>query len=295
MEEIRTIAQDVTHSLGIARSIKSTFIEKVDSPWNEKTLIKRKKDHLDVKITIWKDTAFLYGRIYRLFLYILDVLNQDFKYDPEIAPDEDKESRIWGRYNQIWSLYVDSRVEKTGIENFYDRLLRRNLFIDEEKELGWEEASAIFQKLWEKDSYTYPEIIDYTYNLNRLKDKSNRRSPEAFEVEINEHLRESHVKTLIEKITSNTCRDIANELLNFTAYHCKDTHIESSYYGIFFIYQRRVCVEMIPTKNNVLFFTLLDPELNLHKTYTITEDSDINKLQENIKDMYRKISMHSHF
>ena len=47
-----------------------TFIEETDSPWNEKALIKRKKDYLDVKITIWEDSSFLYGRIYRLFLYI---------------------------------------------------------------------------------------------------------------------------------------------------------------------------------------------------------------------------------
>jgi len=295
LEEKRIIAKDVINSLGIAQSVRSTFIEETDSPWNEKALIKRKKGLLDVKLTIWKDTLFLYGRIYHLFLYIYDVLNPNFQYDPKITPDEDREPKIRDRYNQIWSLYVDSRIEKIGIENFYDKALRKNLFIDIEKELSWEEADAIFQKLWEKDSYTYPEIIDYAYNLNKLREKTGITNHKAFEIEMNEFLRESYVKKHIDKLSSNTFRDIVNELLNFAAYHCKDAHIESSYYGISFIYQRRVFAEMISTRNNLLFLTLLDAQSNLHETYKITEGSDIGAIQKTIKDMYNKISLPSHF
>jgi hypothetical protein len=291
----KTIADNITNSLQIAPLIKNIYIENTDSPWNEKAFIKRKKDYLDVKITIWEDDRFLYGRIYRLFLYIFDVLNPDFQYKPRIAPDEYKEPKMKERHNQIWSIYVDSRMERSGIETFYDKFLRRNIFIDAEKETAWEETAEIFQKLWEKDSYTYQEITDYTYSLENFLEKPSQGTSCAFETEISRYFAEPLVQKHIDKIPSTTFRNSINELLNFTAYYCKDIYIESSYFGISFFYQKKVVFEMIPTIENSLFLTLFNVASNAYETRIITEYSNITEIQELIKNLYNKISMHSSF
>jgi len=286
VEDIRTVAEGIIAQLGLAPSVKSLFIEKTDSPWQEKALIKRKKEYLDVKIIIWDDDTFLYGRVYRLFLYIRDVLNPAFQYDPKITPDEDKEPRVRDCYNQIWSLYVDSRMERLGIENFYDRTLRRNLFIDMAKELSWGDADRVFRGLWEKETYTYPEIVDYAAHFDRLCDQQKAAS---IEVDINRCIREPYAKTHLERISSKTLKDTANELLSFTAYNCKDTQIESSIYGISFLYQRRVFIEIIPSEEDTLFITMLDPETNRYETNAYHEDSDIAAIQKVIRERYEKV------
>jgi len=289
VEDIRTVAEDIVAQLGLNSSVKNLFIEKTDSPWQEKALIKRKKGYLDVKIIIWDDDTFLYGRIYRLFLYIQDVLNPAFQYDPKITPDEEKEPDARDRYNQIWSLYVDSRMEQLGIENFYDRTLRRNLFIDMAKELSWEAAEHIFQTLWGKETYTYHEIVDYAENFIRFTDQPR---PESVEIDIKRCLKEPYVKNHLERIPSKALQDATNELLSFTAYNCKDTVIESTFYGISFLYQRRVFIEIIPSREDNLFITILDPETNRYKTFTYTENSDIAAVQKTIRERYEKMLLY---
>ncbi len=295
MNEERTIAREIADSLHIAHFIRNTYIEETDSPWNEKTLIKRKRDHIDVKMAVWKDNSFLYGRIYRLLLYVFDVLNPHFQYQPEIAPAEDKEPKLKNRHNQIWSIYVDSRVEKKGIENFYDRTVRRNIFIDAERELGWKEASLAFRRLWEKDSYTYPEITDYTYDLDKPTGETVSGTSDLFESEVTKFLCDPSALRHLDKINSTTFRSVVNELLNFTAYICKDTYIESSYFGISFFYQKRVILEMIPEATNIVFLTFLDASSNSYKTLIVTENSDITEIQKIIKEMYNKIAAFEHF
>jgi hypothetical protein len=295
LDSVNKIAGDVTNSLEIAHFIRNIYIENTNSPWDEKALIKRKKDCLDVKITIWEDDRFLYGRIYRLFLYIYDVLNPDFQYTPVIAPDENKEPKMKDRHNQIWSIYVDSRVERKGIETFYDKFLRRNVFIDIERELTWNKAGEIFQKLWQKDVYTYPQITDYTYNFGKLMDMSISETSDLLENEINKFLPEPNVQKHIDKLPSSTFRNFTKELLNFTAYNCKDIFIESSYFGISIAYQKRVVIEIIPTTENILYLTLFNTASNSYETSIVTEGSNITELQEHIKEMYNGISMHSHF
>ncbi|OPY74906.1 MAG: hypothetical protein A4E64_02086 [Syntrophorhabdus sp. PtaU1.Bin058] len=286
MEDIRTVAEGIIEQLGLVPSVKSLFIEKTDSPWQERAFIKRKKEYLDVKIIIWDDEIFLYGRVYRLFLYIRDVLNPAFRYDPKITPDEDNEPGVRDCYNQIWSLYVDSRMERLNIENFYDRTLRRNLFIDMAKELSWEDANRVFQGLWKKETYTYPEIVDHAAHFDRLCDQQKAAS---IEVDINRCIREPYAKTLLERISSEPLQVTANELLSFTAYNCKDTQIESSFYGISFLYQRRVFIEFIPSEENTLFITMLDPETNRYETSVYHEDSDIATIQKAIRERYEKV------
>ncbi len=177
------------------------------------------KDHLDVKAFIWDDTTFLYGRIYRLFLYIVDVLNPVFEYKPRISPDEEKEPKVRERYNQIWSIYVDSRMERLGIENFFDRILRKNLFIDSENDLSLDAASTIYDALWGKESYTYPEIIEYSYDLRKLKLEKPVASVDSFDKQVSDLLRDPSVSRHLEKIPSPKFRDTVNDLISFAAYH----------------------------------------------------------------------------
>jgi hypothetical protein len=290
VEEKKAIAQEVMNTLGILPLVRSIVIENGDTPWSEKALIKWKKDHLDVKAFIWDDPTFLYGRIYRLFLYIVDVLNPVFEYKPRMSPDEEIEPKVRDRYNQIWSIFVDSRMERLGIENFYDRSLRKNLFIDSEKDFSWDAAGAIFEILWEKESYTYPEIIDYSYDLSKIKIKTPLGRIDTFEKEVSNLLQDSSVKRHLERIPSTAFREIVNDILSFAAYQCKDSSIESKYYGICLVYHRQTFLEMIPTRANVLLLTLFDAQTNTFETRHVTEDTDIHAIQEIIKEKYNMVS-----
>jgi hypothetical protein len=290
VEEKKAIAQEIINTLGIAPLVRSIVIERGETPWSEKALIKWKKDHLDVKAFIWDDPIFLYGRIYRLFLYIVDVFNPVFEYKPRIGPDEEKEPKARDRYNQIWSIYVDSRMERQGIENFYNRGLRKNLFIGSERDLSWEASGTIFDTLWKKESYAYPEIIDYSYDLKKLEMKAPVVRMDTFERQVSELLHDSSVKKHLERIPSTTFRAIANDIISFAAYQCKDSYIESKYYGICLLYQRQAFLEIIPTGRDLLYFTIFDAETNVFETQTVTEKADIRALQELIKEKYNKIA-----
>jgi len=290
VEEKKAIAQEIIDTLGISPLVRSIVIEKSDSPWSEKALIKWKKDNLDVKAFIWDDPTFIYGRIYRLFLYIVDVLNPIFEYKPRISPDEEKEPKVRDRYNQIWSIYVDSRMERQGIENFFDRSVRKNLFIDSEKDFSWDTSGVIFETLWNKESYTYPEIIDYSYDFKNLKIKTPIFPKDTFEKKLSNLLHDPTVQKHLERIPSAAFREIVNDIISFAAYQCKDAHIQSKYYGVCFLYQRQVFLEMIPTGRDSLYFTIFDAEANVFETDIVTDKTDIRVIQELIKEKYNKIA-----
>jgi hypothetical protein len=285
LDAVRKIALDVVDYLGIAHWIRNIFTEETDSPWNEKGQIKRRKGNIDVKIAVWPDDTLLYGRVFRLFIYILDVLNPDFGYDPAIAPSEDKEPLARTRYNQIWSLYVDSRVERKGFANFFDRQLRKSLFIEMERTMPWKEAAAIFQSYWNKPVFTYPEIIECSRDIRRLTGKEGVSSSACLETDILGRIDSPRIERHLEKISSPLLKDMANDLLNFIAYNCKDANLEASYYGISFLYQRKTFIEFIPTSEGPLYLTYMDRFSDKYKTETIQEGSDIEAVKEIIRDV----------
>lgn len=289
MDEKRVIAEGVVDTLGITGPIRNVVFEDTDSPWNEKALIKRKNNYLDVKVTVWNDKQFLYGRIYRLFLYIYDVLNPLFQYNPDIAPDEEREPRLKDRHNQIWSIYVDSRLERENIDNFFNRQVRKNIFIDSEKDFSWQAAALIFQNLWEKETYTYPEITDFTFNIDKLKPDTHTHS--AIETDINRRLHGYSVKMHLEGIPSETFRESVNELLSFSAYHCKDSYIGATYFGITIMYSKHFFAELIPTHENSLYLTILNPKSGGYDTHIFYEDSDMKQAYDIIKDTYNMIAI----
>lgn len=290
MEDKKAIAQEIVNTLGIAPLVRSIVIEKSQSPWSEKSLIKWKKDHLDVKAFIWDDPTYLYGRIYRLFLYIVDVLNPVFEYAPRISPDEEREPRARERYNQIWSIYVDSRMERLGIDNFYDRVLRKNIFIESEKDLPRHAAEKIFDTLWDRESFTYPEIIDYARDPRKIKVSPPILLRDDLDTRIDAQLKDPSVSKHLERIPSPEFRQTVNDIISFAAYHCKDTHIEAKYYGICFFYHRQIFLEFIPADKDLCYCTLFDAQKQIYETVTISDKTDIQVLQDLIKEKYGKIA-----
>ncbi len=292
MTQWKAVARDLIHTMGISGAIRHLYFEETDSPWNEKAFIKRKREYLDVKVTVWTSNAFLFGRLYHLFLYICDVLNPAFLYDPAKAPEEDREPEIRDIYNQVWSIFVDSRIERLGIENFYDRILRRNLFVDAVRDPSRLHAETLFQALWEKEFYTYPEIINFAYRIPPEVCESVGGDDSTSRIELLKSLRGCPVGRHLEKLPSEELKGKANELLNFTAYYCKDALIISSYFGISVIYQRKVLLEMIPTTTNLLFLTFLDAASGSYATSVIDEGTDIEEVEQTIKEMYKRASFH---
>ncbi len=292
MQEKRSLVRSVIEKLGISRHINNVVIEGTDSPWLEKALIKRKKGTLDVKTYIWMDEAFVYGRIYRLFLYVADVLDGAFLYDPRITPDEEKESSIRDRYNQIWSLYVDSRMERLGIESFFDRALRRNLFIDLESRLGWAEAGKIFDSLWSRELFTYPEIVDLSYHLEeRFPGQPASPGSPCIERDLADCLHDPSVAGHIERLDSPGAATVLNDLLSFTAYSCRDGLIAPCHYGIVFLFQNKVLLEFIPSGGHAFVLSILDPRSGMYDTREIGEDADVEVIQKTIKDRYAMLAV----
>jgi len=292
VQEKRSLVRSVIEQLGISRHINNVVIEGTDSPWLEKALIKRKKGTLDVKTFIWMDEAFVYGRIYRLFLYVADVLDGAFLYDPRITPDEEKEPFIRDRYNQIWSLYVDSRMERLGIESFFDRSLRRNLFIDLESRLGWAEAGRIFDSLWSREVFTYPEIVDLSYHLEeRFPGEPLSPGNSCIERDIADCLHDPSVAGHLERLDSPGAATVLNDLLSFTAYSCRDGLIAPCHYGIVFLFQNKVLLEFIPSGGGAFVLSILDPPSGMYDTREIGEDADVEEIQKTIKDRYAMLAV----
>jgi len=295
LETKKTIAHEILHTLPIAGNIGSTDIEEVESPWDEKIIRIKKKQYSNIKLILWKNNKFLYGRIYRLFLFISDVFDKDFQYNHDLVPHGTAESKIRETYNHIWGIYVDSRVEKKGIENFFDKTLRKNLFIDSQKSLPWTVSNLFFEKLWSRGVFTHPKIIDYAYNLDQLADHDHGTDHDAFEIEISKTLMDHTAIKHVDHITSRHLRNVAYDILNFTASHCKGTFIESSYYGIYFMYDQEIFAEMATTRNNALLITLFDFQSNHRHTYTVTDQSsdDVNRILSDIRTIYERILSHS--
>jgi hypothetical protein len=279
------VVEDVLTSLAIRDSVREVHVERTDSPWNEKVLVKRKEgEHLDAKIFVWEDNRYLYGRIYRLLLYIYDILNPAFLYDSRRAPTKE-ETPVWELYAQIWGIYVDSRLERTRIPNFYDRTLRRNLFAEVKRELAWDHASRRFDVLWARESWTHAEMVEYAC-APAAASPAGDWSANALEIEVRASLKEHSVKKHLERLTSTVLKDRANEILSFTSYHCQGALIRSSYYGIHFDYKATTFAEMIPTRNNTLLLTLRDFRTGAPQTLEISEQTDLAGVQEAIKDLF---------
>jgi hypothetical protein len=295
MTKASNIARDVLDSLQICKSIRNIFIEEVSSPWDEKvTRLNKKGDSADVKLYLWKNNIFLYGRVYRLFLYVCDALDKTFGYDIKTVPHGTLEQKIRETYNHIWGIYVDSRVAGMGIDNFFDKTLRRNLFIDTQKDLPWRTSNILFEKLWNREVFNHPEIIDYAYNASKIAEIDRTCESNAFETEISMFLMDRTAKKRVDSIVSNNLRDLAYDIVNFTAGHCRGTLIESSYYGIYFMYDREIFAEMLTTKADALHITLFDFQSNSHKIHIVQENSkDINAIQQSIKGIYDRIANHS--
>jgi len=278
------VVEDVLTSLRMRDSVRQVYTEETDSPWNEKVLIKRKREYLDVKLFVWGENLYLYGRIYRLLVYVSDVLNPSFDYDSKRAPKEDEQS-VWDLYSQIWGVYVDSRLERARIPNFYDRLMRRNLLVEALKELGWREAHIFFDALWAKEALTHADIVRYTHDPGAAA-PIGAPGPDVLEMKIRPLLREHSVKKHLERLTSGTVRSMAEEILNFTAYHCRDVLITSSYYGVHFGHKNTTFAEMVVEDGNLLLLTLHDPRTHIPTTVAVTETTDLQAVQSRIKEVF---------
>lgn len=289
------MARKILDILPISALIRNIYIKETDSPWSEKIIRLNKESRpMDVKLTLWKNDMFLYGRIYRLFLYVADALDPNFQYNPNLTPNGIAEPKTREIYNHLWGIYVDSRIEKMEIENFYDRTLRRNLFIDTQKTLPWVVSNLLFDKLWNKGVFTHPEMVDYANNLDKLAEQDDSACFDAFEIEISKSLLEHTAIKNVANIPSNSLREIAYRILTFTTNHCKGTLVESSYYGIYFIYDQEIFVEMATTKPDAILITLFDFQSHIQRTYTVTKDSEeINTIEKAIKIIYDRIANHS--
>jgi GNAT superfamily N-acetyltransferase len=291
MNDGRGIAEDIAEGLGIAPMIRRLRVEWVDNPWNEKALVKRKAGRLDVKLLVWDNPAFLYGRIYRLFQYICDLLDPDFSYDAAPPPGAESHPAARERYIQLWSIYVDSRMEKKGIGNFYDRALRRSLFVEGQKRVPWQEGVAIFNQLWAKDAYTHEEIVHRAYALAELTDVRAADTLPGDEVVISGFLEKHSVPKHLDKLSSTRLQEIAGDLLAYVISY-KNARIASCYYGISLSHEKRHVGEIIPTDDR-MFLTLMDSVQRL-STFEIEEGADVGALKETIKRTLKSYEHTSH-
>jgi hypothetical protein len=288
------LLKEILSGFPVGGLIRNIAIHEVDSPWADRARLVKKSDQFDLKLNIWGKEDFLYGRLYRLVLYLCDALDPAFQYRLEAVPNREPNARAHEIHNQIWSIYVDSRLERRGIENFFDRVLRRNLFIDSQKQLPWAVSNTIFERLWGRETWTHPDIIQWSYDLENLVGIDGGIDEEAFEIQISKSLLNHSALKHVDNIVSNDLRDAARGILGFVQRNCRGTLIESSFYNIYFMYDQEIFVEMVTSKTDALLVTLFDFQSNEHKTYVVDERSkDLDTLQGAIKQLYDKISFHS--
>jgi hypothetical protein len=293
-ETVKRMAR-VALATGSGPVVRNISLNEVCSPWDEKVRLRCKAGHLDIILHIWNSPQFLTARIHRLVLYGLDSLDPAFEYDRNAVLTLGLTPKTRETHNHIWSIYIDSRIEKMGLENFFDRTLRRNLFVDSQKAYPWALSSVFFDKLWKRGSFTHPEIIDYARDLAKLLDHHKVWDPEAFEIEINRFVSDHSALKQVENIFSPALKHIADTLLTFITSRCRGTLIEPSYYGIYFMYDQEIFAEMVTTKKDSLLLTLFDFQLERHVAYVLTEESQgLQKVQEAMKEIYDKISLHSY-
>jgi hypothetical protein len=278
--------------LKIREEVGDIHLRSVSSPWDEKIRLKQRgKKQGGIDISLWDGEEFLCGRIYRLLLYVSDALDPRFLYRSEEKPRGSEEPKVREIYHHLWSISVDSRIERAGIDNFFDRALRRNLFIDVLRNLPWNVSGKIFDDLWEAGDTTHPEMISCARDLLELAERNENR--DAFETEISRSAG-LYPHDHIDKILSSRLRRAAEALLAFTRIHCKGTLIESSYYGIYFMRHQEIFAEMVTTKKDVLLLTLFDFETKVQSTYAISEAlHDLKPIQQKIKEIYSKINYHA--
>jgi hypothetical protein len=293
-ETVERMARSVL-TMGSGPAVRNVSLKEVCSPWDERIRLRFKAGHTDIMLHIWNSPQFLAARIHRLVLYGLDSLNPVFNYDKSAAVALDLTPRTRETHNHIWSIYVDSRIERMGLENFFDRTVRRNLFVDSQKTYPWALSRVLFDKLWERGSFTHQEIMYYANDLGKLLDHHKTWDPEAFEIEINRSVSDHSVMKQVESILSPALRNTADALLEFVTSRCRGTLIEPSYYGIYFMYEQEIFAEMVTTKKDSIHLTLFDFQLEKHMAYVLTENPrDIQEVQEAMKEIYHKISRHSY-
>lgn len=276
-------------------TVDSIVFEEVRSPWEERVRLHSRKNHTEAVFCIWKSPAFLSARIHRLALYILDSLDPVFQYDRDAAAALSAVPQIRQDHNHIWSIYVDSRIERMGLENFFDRALRRNLFVDGRKGYPWSLSIMIFEKLWEKEHFTHPEIMAYARNPEKaLKDVA-VMDLDAFEVEINRCGGSGSVKDHITNMPSPQLRDVAHRLLAFLAESCDGARVDACCYGMRLISEGEVFAEMVVSRRDSILITLFGFESDHRVTYALgTDPLDMERIQTKIKETYDAISRHSH-
>ena len=277
--------------LKMEEAVGLIHLRSVSSPWEEKIKLKQRgKRPGDLHLSLWSGEAFLYGRVYRLLLYVSDALDPRFLYRAEENPRGSEEPKFREVYHHLWSISVDSRIERLGIDNFFDRMLRRNLFIDVLRNLPWNASAKIFDELWEAGATTHPEMITRARSLLEMAESNENR--DAFETEIHRSAGLSP-HDHIDKILSGPLRRAAEALLDFTRIHCKGTLIESSSYGIYFMHHQEIFAEMVTTKKDVLLVTLFDFETKVQSTYAVRELPDLNPIQQRIREIHGKINTHA--
>jgi hypothetical protein len=284
VDKATVVVEDVLTSLRMRDLVPRVYTEETDSPWNEKVLVKEGMEYPDVKITVWNDNMYLYGRVYRLLLYVSDMLNPSFHYDSDRAPKED-ETGAWELYSQIWGIYVDSRMERTHIPNFYDRFLRSNLLAEALEGFEWKQSATLFDAFWAKDFLTHAEIVRYAYDPSAAA-PIGTLNPHAPEVTIRSLLKDHSVMRHLEMLTSDVVKGMAHDMLDFTLRHCKEALITSSYYGIHFGYKNTTFAEMIVKTGNQLLLTFRDPRIHAPTTVTLTEVTGLEAVQSKIREVF---------
>jgi hypothetical protein len=182
MQHIRRIAQEVGASLTLSQWMGNLYVEQAATPWDEKVRLKKKKDYFEVRLAVWQNEAYLYGRVYR--------------------PHGTLEPKSRENYHHIWSIFVDSRLEQRGIDNFFDRTLRRNMFVDAQKHVPWTVSLLFFEKLWAREHLKHPEIVDLSHNLDKIMSPGGWTGLEAFELEISKSVTDHSPRSHIERMPS---------------------------------------------------------------------------------------------
>ncbi len=106
--------------------------------------------------------------------HISDMLDEAFGYDADtkVGFNPGEEHLILNRYRVLWSLHVDSRIERSGKEPMFSKEYRFREFRTWYRKILPGQVESVFEGLWQTEYLTHAELLEMASDTIRVMDRA---------------------------------------------------------------------------------------------------------------------------
>jgi hypothetical protein len=107
-------------------------------------------------------------------MHVADMLDPEFGYDPDtkVGQNPGEETLILQRYRVLWSLHVDSRLERAGKETMLPKQDRFKEFRSWYRKIPPPQLKSVFEGLWQTDTFNHSELVEMATDTLRVMDRA---------------------------------------------------------------------------------------------------------------------------